>query len=112
MHPLELVRVVHRPVEGVVVVRVAGRSTFVLHVRGHRGDELVVHALVHEDAGRRRAVLAGVEVAGDRDALDGLLDVGVVEHDDRRLAAELEVHALEVVGGRLRDLHAGAHRAR
>ena len=26
------------------------------------------------------------------------LDVGVVEHDHRRLAAELEVHALERVG--------------
>ena len=39
------------------------------------------------------------------------VDVGVVEHDDRRLAAELEVHALEVVGRGLRDLHARAHRA-
>ena len=29
----------------------------------------------------------------------------------RRLAAELEVDPLEVVGGRLGDLHAGPHRA-
>ena len=42
----------------------------------------------------RRAVLAGVEVAGDGDVLGRQLEVGVVEHDHRRLAAELEVHCL------------------
>ena len=47
--------------------------------------------------GRGGAVLAGVEVPGDRDRLGGLADVGVVEHDDRRLAAQLEVDPLEVV---------------
>ena len=41
----------------------------------------------------------------------GLLDVGVVEDDHRRLAAELEVHPLEVGGGGRGDLHAGADRA-
>ena len=55
-----------------------------------------------QHASRRGAVLAGVEVAGDRDALGGGLEVGVVEHDDRRLAAELEVHPLEVAAGALR----------
>ena len=43
--------------------------------------------------------------------LGGRLDVGVVEDDDRRLAAELEVGALEVLGGRRGDLHAGAYGA-
>ena len=55
-----------------------------------------------EDAGGGRAVLAGVEVAGDRDALDGGLDVGVVEDHDRRLAAELEVHPLDLRARRWR----------
>ena len=46
---------------------------------------------------RRGAVLAGVEVAGDRDRLGRRRHIGVVEDDDGRLAAELEVHPLEVV---------------
>ncbi len=64
-----------------------------------------------DHAGGRGAVLAGVEVAGTGDALGGGLDVGVVEDDDRGLAAELEVDALELVGTGVRHLHAGAHRA-
>ena len=82
-------------VEDVLVVGQPGRG--VLRLLGEGGDEVVVDAGPGEHAGGRRAVLAGVEVAGDRDALGGLLDVGVVEDDDRRLAAELEVDALEVV---------------
>ena len=58
---------------------------------------------------RGRAVLAGVEEAADLDPLDDLLEVGVVEHDHRRLAAELEVDALERRGRRARDLFAGRH---
>jgi hypothetical protein len=39
----------------------------------------------------------GVEEARDRDVLDGLGDVGVLEDDDRRLATQLQVDALEVL---------------
>ncbi len=40
------------------------------------------------------------------------LDVGVVEDDHRRLAAQLEVDPLEVgLAADVGDLHAGAHRA-
>ena len=46
-----------------------------------------------------RAVLAGVPEAAELDALGDGVEVGVVEDDHRRLAAELEVHALERVGG-------------
>ena len=60
-----------------------------------------------QHARRRRAVLAGVEVAGDLDALDDGLEVGVVEHDHGRLAAQLEVHPLQRVGRGARDLLAG-----
>ena len=63
-----------------------------------------------EDAGRRGAVLAGVEVPGDRDVLGRVLDVGVVEHDDGRLAAEFQVRSLEVLGRGGRDLEPGARR--
>ena len=55
-----------------------------------------------EHAGGGGAVLAGVEVARLGDGARRCLDVGVVEDDDRRLAAELEVHALEVGGRRAR----------
>ena len=64
------------------------------------------HPRMREHAGGRGAVLAGVEVAGLGDGLGGRLEVGVVEHHDRRLAAELEVRLLEVGRGRRGDLHA------
>src|SRR4029453_11465552 len=53
----------------------------------------------------------GVEVAGGGDRLGRGVQVGVVEHDHRRLAAQLQVDALEVVGGGLGDLAAGADAA-
>src|SRR5690606_23005247 len=78
---------------------------------GQRGDEVVVDRLVDQHAGGGGAVLAGVEVAGDRDVLDGLGDVDVLEDHDRRLAAQLEVDSLEILRGGLGDLHAGPYRA-
>ena len=77
---------------------------------GDRVDEVVVDARTGQHAGRRGAVLAGVEVARVRDRLRGLLQVGVVEDDHRRLAAELEVGALELPGRGRRDLHPGPDR--
>ena len=56
---------------------------------------------------RRRAVLAGVPVAGGPERLGREVEVGVVEDDDRGLAAELEVEPLDGVGGDLRDALAG-----
>ena len=78
---------------------------------GQRLDDVVVHAVGDEHARRRRAVLAGVVVAGAGDPGRHRLEVGVVEHHDRRLAAELEVDALERVGGGARDPLAGLDRA-
>ena len=73
------------------------------------GDEVVV------DRRRRRArgtaavqSWPALHVAGDlRSPATTRLEVGVVEHDDRRLAAELEVHALQRVGRGLGDDLAG-----
>ena len=56
-----------------------------------------------EDPRGGGAVLAGVEEAADLDRLGDGRGVGVVEHHHRRLAAELEVHALDRVGRVLRD---------
>ena len=93
----QLVGVVDRAEQHVLVVGHAGLDA--LGLLGERGDEVVVHAGRGDDSGRRGAVLAGVEVAGDGDALGRGGDVGVVEHHDRRLAAEFEVHALQAVRG-------------
>ena len=75
-------------------------------------DDVVVDAAGGEHAGRRGAVLAGVVVARAGDRLQRALEADVVEHDHRRLAAELEVHALERVGGGARDVLAGVDRPR
>ena len=62
---------------------------------GERGDELVVDRRAGDDARGRGAVLAGVPVAGGAQRLGREVHVGVVEDDDRRLATELQVEALD-----------------
>jgi hypothetical protein len=76
------------------------------------GIEPVAKAHIFKDAGQARADLAGhpaldqdpraghAELPGEGrdgrgDQRNGGVEVGVVEHDHRRLAAELEVHPLE-----------------
>jgi hypothetical protein len=70
------------------------------------GDELrlqgLVDALVRDHARRRGAPLARRAERRPEDRLDREVDVRVVEDDDRVLAAELQMHVLEVVGCRLR----------
>src|SRR5436190_5294131 len=82
-----------------------------LRLLGEAADHVVVDAPGGEHPCRRRAVLAGVVVAGARNRLHGGLHVDVVEDHDRRLAAELEVHALERLGRVLGDPLAGLDRA-
>ena len=95
----------------VVSAAIVSPTTWPLACSASPDDHVVVDALAGEHARRRRAVLAGVVVAGAGDRLERGLHVHVVEHDHRRLAAELEVHALERVGRRLGDPLAGAGRA-
>src|SRR5581483_7341773 len=72
---------------------------------------LLVAALGDEQPRVRAAGLAGVEEARVDRALHRLREVGVLEHDRRGLAAELERHALHVLRAELGDALAGAHRA-
>ena len=65
---------------------------------------------MHQQAGCRGAVLAGVIERGADDLLGCALQVGIGENDDRGLAAEFKVHALNVDGGRLCHLHACTNR--
>src|SRR4029079_2787393 len=66
-------------------------------------QQLVVDLWPGDHTAGRGAVLPGVEVAGDRDPLGHGIQVRVIEHDDRRLAAELQVDALQGVGRVLGD---------
>ena len=70
--------------------------------------EVVVDAPVRVDAAGGGAVLPGVVEAEAAHALGHEVEVGVVEHDHRRLAAELEVGALEGRRGRLHHPPPGA----
>ena len=70
------------------------------HQFGDTRDEVVVEVAGDDGPRRRGAVLTGVdERRGDR-ALDGGVEIGVVEHQERRLAAEFELGAMPVLGGR------------
>jgi hypothetical protein len=80
--------VVHRPDEGVVVVRVAQLPA--LGFLDDGGQELVVHPLVDEHALGRAAHLAGAEEAAEDGALRGRIQVGVFADDHRPVAARLD----------------------
>ncbi len=98
-HALALARGDDRPQFRRLVLRCAdgqrtGRRTEI-------GHELVVDAGTGVHPAGRRAVLTGVVVAeGAQTAHDGI-DVGVVEDDDRCLAAQFEVGTLQSRNGRL-----------
>ena len=73
--------------------------------------ERVVDAVLHQDAVGADAGLAGIAVLrGDR-ALDRHLDVGVVEHDERRVAAEFQRDLLDRRGALLHQQFADLGRA-
>ena len=79
--------------------RSSGRRVADLHARASAAasasTDLVVARPRREDAGLRDAGLAVVHDAAGSSAGDRAVDVGVVEHDRRRLAAELERAALQ-----------------
>jgi hypothetical protein len=60
---------------------------------GQRLHEFVVDILRDDDAARGRATLTGAEERAIECALDGAIEVAVIEHDQRILAAHLELHA-------------------
>ena len=68
--------------------------------------ECVVDATLRDHARRGRAALPGGAERRPEDPVDGELDVGVVENDDRVLASELEVDVRERVGRGLQHLDA------
>ena len=80
-------------------------------VFGQCGGKVVLDALVHQEAGRRDADLAGVAELGGAGGLDGQRDVGVLGDDHRCMAAQLHGHALHVLAGQRGQLLAHRRRA-
>ena len=76
------------------------------HEFGHPGDEVVVEIARHDRAGGRRAVLPGIDQRPGHRAVHGRIEVGVIENDERCLAAEFQLGAPTVNGGRRHDLSA------
>jgi hypothetical protein len=74
-------------------------------------DELRGHLAVDQDAVGRHADLALVEEGGKGGRFDRGVEVGVVEHDDRVLAAQFQQHRLQVPGRLLGDDAADLGRA-
>ncbi len=67
-----------------------------------------VHGVLHEQAAARAAALAVIEEEADVGGHDGLVKVSVFEHDEGRLAAELESDLQgRVTAGNAREFEEG-----
>jgi hypothetical protein len=94
---LELLVVDHRPDVRAGLERVIDPQR--LHLLDHRLYEAVVDAFGHHQAARRRAALAGREERALDRRVDGDVEVRVVEHHLRVLAAHLELQLLQPFDG-------------
>src|SRR5690606_9844777 len=78
---------------------------------GHGGRRRLGHLVVpgpgHQEPGGDGAALPGVGRGGEGGQRGGRVEVGVVEDDEGRLAAQLEEHARQVLGGGGHDLASG-----
>lgn len=72
---------------------------------------LRVDRIVHQVPADGHAGLALVEERTEGGCADGLLEIGVVQHDQRGVPAQLQVGPLEVAAGQLADSPAGRGRA-
>ena len=88
-----------------------GRARSCLRLGGQRLDELVVDRLRDQDAIHGDADLAHVRERAPRRRRGCLGHVGVIEHDERALAAEFERQAFHLVGGGAHDRLAGGTEA-
>ena len=100
--------VVQRPERRALRERVA-EDDVARDALGQRADEVVADRLVDEQQLAGRAALPGAQEAGHDRGLGGGLDVGVVHHDERAVAAHLE--QLRLARRAPRDVQAGRGRA-
>ena len=66
-------------------------------------DQWLAHALLHQHTARRSAALAGGTDRAEHDRARGHFQIGVIEHDDRVVATQLEDGAAKAAG------HLGGH---
>ena len=73
------------------------------------GGEGIVDAVLHQDAVRADAGLAHIAELGGNRAFDRLVEIGIVENDERRIAAKFERNLLHRGRGLLHQnlAHAG-----
>ncbi|ABA49037.1 hypothetical protein BURPS1710b_1050 [Burkholderia pseudomallei 1710b] len=107
---LDGLRVDHRAEHDGPVARIAQRQRRGLV--GELRDERVGDPLVDDDPLGRHADLPGIRERAERSRRDGRVEIGVVEHDERRLAAELEHGGLQMPRAALGDDPAHPRRAR
>ena len=81
-----------------------------LRMLDHRGGELVLQAVVDQEARGRDADLSRVAELRAAGGLDRQRDIGVLRHDHRRMTAQFHRHPLHVGAGQRRQLL--AHRCR
>ena len=65
---------------------------------GQAAGELVIDSVLHEDTVGADTGLAGIAVFRGHSAGDRRVDIGIVEDDQRRVAAELKAHLLQRAG--------------
>ncbi|MNT61927.1 hypothetical protein D3C72_1996020 [compost metagenome] len=75
----------NRPRHGLPLVGLVHRQR--RRALGQQGHEVVRHGLIHDDAFGGRAVLPGIGVGAEHRRARGGVQVGVVQHHERRLAA-------------------------
>ena len=74
-------------------------------------DKFLIDLFMNDQPRRRRAALAARAERSPNRAFDGVVDIGIVHHDDRVLAAHLEADDLVIAGALLGDDPAGFGRA-
>ena len=109
VHRVEAARVGERAHGDALLQAVADLDA--LGVFGEALEEARIDVLLHIEARRRDADLAGVAILERGDGVGRLLRIGVGEHHDRRMAAELHGGALHALGGELREMLADRDRA-
>ena len=62
---------------------------------GNATGEIVIDAFLHQQARRRGAALAIQRIDHEGCGIDGTVEIGIVENDDRVFAAEFEVNPLQ-----------------
>ena len=108
-HGVDAARIGHRSHGDALFQTVAELDA--LGVFGEAREELLVEVLLHVEPRRRDADLTGVAVLEGGDGIGGLLRIGIGEHHDRRMAAELHGGALHAFGRERGEVFADRDRA-